>query len=202
MADTPPDPGTRTHEPVLAMYNLTVPLPTMGAARRALEALDWAGVPTSDVSLNGSLARTAIAEDTADADGQFGATAIRSTLGGAAVGSMLGGAVGLVVGGVTFGLTGADPALAAGTWATTLGGTAAGGGIGFTAGAMTTMKQSQAWALALQDVGEGDVLVEVHTDDARQLSKASKALQRHGFGELHAFDGQGNDTSLPAGHPR
>lgn len=181
------------------MYNLTVSLPTMGAARRALEVLDWAGVPTTDISLNGSLADTALAEDTADADGQFGATAMRSTLGGAAVGSVLGGAAGLLVGGVTFGLTATDPLLAAGVWATTIGGTAAGGGVGFTTGAMTTMKQSQAWALALQDVGEGDVLVEVHTDDARQLGKASKALQRHGFGELHAFDGQGNDAGVPLG---
>lgn len=196
MAETAPNPSTTTHDHALALYNLTVPLPTMGAARRALEVLDWAGVPTSDVSLNGSLPDTALAEDTADADGKFGVTAMRSTLGGAAVGSVVGGAAGLLVGGVTFGLTGSDPSLAAGVWATTLGGTAAGGGVGFTTGAMTTMKQSQAWALALQDVGEGDVFVEVHTQDPRQLGKASKALRRHGFGALHAFDEEGNSLSL------
>lgn len=196
MAETPPNPSTTTHDHALPTYNLTVSLPTMGAARRALEVLDWAGVPTSDVSLNGSLAEAAVAKDTADADGQFGVTALRSTLGGAAVGSVLGGAAGLLVGGATFGLTGTDPSLAAGVWATTLGGTAAGGGVGFTGGAMTTMKQSQAWALALQDVGEGDVLVEVHTEDARQLGKANKALRRHGFGALHTFDEEGNYLSL------
>lgn len=199
MADLTTDtPGAAPRDSGLATYNLTVSLPSMQAARQAVEALDWAGVANSDITLGGSLAAQAVtATDTAAADGRLGASAARATLGGAAIGSALGAAVGLLAGGATFGLTSMDPALGAGLWATTLGGTAAGGGVGFTTGAMATMKQSQAWELTLHDVGEGHVSVEVHTEDPRELDKATKALHRRGFGSLHVFDRDGNDTAVP-----
>lgn len=184
-----------TDEAALADYNATACFPDMEGARQAIEALERAGVPSSHISLLGPQAEEAAdVTDTSQVDERIGEKAVRATLGGAAAGAGVGGAVGFIAGAVAFGIPGVGPAVGAGIWASTLGGAAAGGGVGFTAGAMAKMKQSQAWELTLQEVGEGYVVVGAHTDDADEFDGAVEALRRSDPRKLHRFDAEGNEV--------
>lgn len=186
-----------TDEAALATYNVTACFPDMDAARRAVEALEHAGVPGSDISLLGPQAEQATeATDTKEADQRIVDEAMRATIGGAAAGTGIGGAVGFLAGAAAFGIPGVGPAVGTGIWAATLGGAAAGGGVGFTAGAMAKMKQSEAWELTLQEVGEGYVVVGAHTDDTSEFNDAVDALRRSDPRKLHRFDAEGNEVAL------
>lgn len=183
-------------EAVLATYNVTACFSGMGQARAGVEALERAGVPGSHISLLGPQAEEASATaDTSQRDEHLMEKAMRATLGGAATGTGVGGAVGFLAGAAAFGIPGVGPGVGAGIWAATLGGAAAGGGVGFTAGAMAKMKQSQAWALTLQEVSEGYVVVGAHTDDPDELQDAVQALATRDPGKMHRFDADGNEVA-------
>lgn len=181
----------------LAADNVTACFPDMDAARRAVEALEHAGVAASAISLLGPQAeRAAQVTDTAGADERIMDESLRATVGGAAAGTGVGGAVGFLAGAAAFGIPGVGPAVGAGIWASTLAGAAAGGGVGFTAGAMAKLKQSRAWELTLQQVGDGHVVVGVHTDDPQEFADAVDALRGRAPRSLHRFDADGNEVAI------
>lgn len=185
-----------TDEAALAAHNATACFPDMEDARKAVEALERAGVPASHISLLGPRAEEAsTTADTSQRDEQVVEKAMQATLGGAAAGTGVGGAVGFLAGAAAFGIPGVGPGVGAGIWAATLGGAAAGGGVGFTAGAMAKMKQSQAWELTLEEVSKGYVVVGVHSDDPEELEDAVGALAARRPGKMHRFDADGNEVA-------
>lgn len=187
---------TYTEDTPLSERNVTACFPDMEGARRAIEALEHAGVPGSQISLLGPRAEEAAdVADTKQVDERIIDEALRATVGGAAGGAGIGGAVGFLAGAAVFGIPGVGPAVGAGIWAATLGGAAAGGGVGFTAGAMARMKQSQAWELTLQEVSEGFVVVGAHTDDRKTFSDAVAALRASDPHTLHRFDAEGHEIT-------
>lgn len=166
-----------TQEITFAPHNITACFPSMERARTAVEALEEGGIGGSSISLLGRAAEAAADRtDTAAVDEKIIQEGMKSTLGGAVVGTGIGAVAGFVAGAVVFGVPGIGPTVAAGLWALTIGGGVAGGGVGFVAGAMVRMKQSQAWALTLSDVGEGYVVVGVHTDDRQEYDHAAEIL--------------------------
>lgn len=182
-----------------AAYNVTALFPGTDAARQAIESLEHAGVHSSRFSLLGPGGEQAAdVRDTSEVDESVITKGLKSTLGGAAAGSGIGGAAGLIAGLVAFGVPGVGPVLASGIWATTLGGVAAGGGVGFVAGAMTKMQQSQAWELTLQDVNDGHFVVGVHTDDEKEFRVACDTLARREPSHMREFDQEGNEVGHPA----
>lgn len=185
------------YEAAFATYNVTASFPDHETAREAIEALELTGVSPSDISLLGPSGEAAAdVRDTSSVDEAVISEGLRSTIGGAAAGSGTGGVLGFVVGAAVFGVPGFGPVVAAGIWATTLGGVAAGGGIGFTVGALAEMKQSQAWELTLQDVGEGNFVVGAHTDDWREFGRARRALESCDAARTRDFDREGNEATL------
>jgi hypothetical protein len=184
-----------TEETAFAEHNVTACYPDMEAAREGVEALERSGVTGSRISLLGPQAEEAAeVRDTRQRDEATLQEGMKSTLGGAAVGTGTGAALGFLAGAVAFGIPGVGPAAGAGIWATTIGGAAAGGGVGFTAGAMARMKQSQAWELTLQDVSAGRVVVGAHTDDPEELDRAVEALEGTNPSHIRRFDAEGNEV--------
>lgn len=184
-------------ESVFARHNATACFPDMVAAREAIGSLEQAGVAGSAISLLGPSAEAAAnADDTTRQDEAMLQEGMKATLGGAVAGTGLGAAAGFMAGLVAFGIPGVGPAIGAGVWALTIGGAVAGGGVGFTAGAMAKMKQSQAWELTLGDVGEGWVVVGLHTDAQQEFDRGVAVLQEHAPARLRRFDADGHE--LPA----
>lgn len=185
-----------TEEAPLKAHNITACFPDLLNARRAMDSLERAGINGSRISLLGPAAEAAAGKaDTKQADEELGEEALWATVGGAATGAGVGGAVGLLAGAASFAIPGVGPAVGAGIWAATLGGAAAGTGVGFTAGAMANLQQSEAWELTLQEVGEGHVVVGVHTDDPGEYERAVRALQRANPRTVHRFDEQGDEVA-------
>ncbi|HWB70791.1 MAG TPA: hypothetical protein VG452_01110, partial [Egibacteraceae bacterium] len=118
--------------------------------------------------------------------------ASKTAAGGAAAGSAVGGTVGFLAGLAAFGVPGIGPALGAGIWATTLGGAAAGGGVGLAAAGYARIKESEAWALTHDQVSNGHVVVGVHSDDEDEVVRAAQVLSDHGPQDLNYFDAHGN----------
>lgn len=168
----------------------------MDSARDAIESLERAGVAGSRISLLGKqAAEAAEVRDTAQRDEATIEHGMRATIGGAAAGTGIGAAAGFLAGAAVFGIPGIGPAVGAGIWALTLGGAAAGGGVGFTAGAMANMKQSQAWELTFQEVGDGLVVVGTHSHDRGEYESAVHTLQDAGPEKMHLFDNAGNELN-------
>lgn len=187
------------YQAAFATYNVTGSFGDNDKARKAIESLELAGVSPSDLSLLGPSGEAAAdVRDTSSVDEAVISQGMKSTLGGAAAGSGIGAVAGFIAGAAVFGIPGFGPAVAAGLWATTLGGVAAGGGVGFTAGAIAEMKESQAWELTLQDVGEGHFVVGAHTDDWEEFERARRALASCDASRMREFDREGNEVALSA----
>lgn len=143
-------------------------------ARRAIAALERAGVPGSDIELEGSLAeKAARQQDTSASDEAFMQVAEKTVFGGAAIGTGVGALLGLLAGLVFLGTSGLAIAVAVAA------GGAAGGGLGFVVNAMLSMQQTDAAELTYHDVenGDGDVYVAVRTRSADDAETATGQLQ-------------------------
>lgn len=154
-------------------------------ARRAIAALERAGVPGSDIDLEGPLAEKAAGQqDTSVSDEAFMQVAAKTVFGGAAIGAGIGALLGLLAGLAFLDTTGLAIAIAVAS------GGAAGGGLGFVVNAMLSMQQADAAELTYHDVenGDGDVYVAVHTPNADDAERATgklrntEALQAQQFG--------------------
>lgn len=168
-------------------YNVRARFPDMESARRGIAAVERAGVPASDISLEGRSAEQATRqEDTSNSDETFIREAEKAVFGGAAVGTGSGAAVGLLAGLILLDAT--WPAVAVAVAA----GAAGGGGLGFLANALARLQQSDAVELTYHDVDSSDVYVAVRTNDRNDVGKATDRLRSAGPAFVEALDSSGN----------
>ncbi len=159
----------------------------MEAARRAIQALQMAGIDASQITLFGPAADEAAAGlDVREADERFTAVMWRRMwvggVVGASLGALLGGAVAAVV------LTGAGPGAVEVFWAAVVGTAVLGLGTGMATGATSSAQMSRAWELTFHTVLPGAVGVSVHTDVAAEARRAELILNRHHPTQLEHLD--------------
>lgn len=126
-------------------------------ARAAVDAIEKAGIPPSDVSL--------IANTHVSAEYENGAT-VSDTAAGAGMGGIVGGSVGLLAGLGLLAIPGLGPVIAAGWLAATAAGAAAGATAGGLVGALIDAGVDETEAAALSEsVRQGSTLVTVRVPD-------------------------------------
>jgi hypothetical protein len=156
------------------------------AARRALDALQEAGIYPPAVSLlcrDRQEVRDAMAlesEEVPSIMDEVAGGAAEGALAGAAVGGILG----ALAGAVSFAIPGIGPVIGTGIWAAVAAGLAGGATVGMMVGGMRKM-----WEQAYRDaVAEGRALVGVHSEDADMVERAETVLRRMGPLRLDPFD--------------
>jgi hypothetical protein len=173
-------------------YNVIAAFPDMDAARHAIGALEEQGVDAGAISLLGQAAEQAQHQaEEPYRDEEFSGKAMRVGVGGALAGTAIGGVLGFALGMLGFGVPGLDPVNAGGLWAATLGGAAAGGGVGVIATANAKIKQSEAWELAHQPVEAGQVIVGVHSEAENEVHTAAAILRQQNPLSVNEFDAKG-----------
>jgi hypothetical protein len=63
--------------------------------------------------------------------------------------------------------------------------------VGFTAGGIASVRQSEAWTLTFEAVGDHKAVVGVHADDPEVVERAAEVLQGHNPERLERFDVEG-----------
>src|ERR1700730_7004991 len=162
-------------------------------AREAIEALKEDGFTGDSISILSpdKQATQEIATDTGTHAGTGAAT-------GALTGGVLGGLGGWLVGIGALAIPGVGPFIAAGAFATALGGAAIGAGIGAIAGALTGMGVPEEHAKYYEgEAKAGKTLVTVRADT--QYDDAQRILREHGAYDVESRTGAAVD---PRGQPR
>lgn len=149
-------------------------------AEEAVEALFQAGFERDEISV---LAQRETVEDLVDDEREE--SALESAGAGALGGTALGGLIGLIAGASTLVVPGIGPALAAGTWATILGTTAAGAGVGAAYGGLVGSLigfgvAEEETHVYVEGVEKGGILTVVQPDDAEMLVTAENIMIDHG----------------------
>ena len=170
-----------------AAHDVIATFGSMTSARRAIQALQIAGLDAGVITLFGPGADEAAADlEVAAADAGFAADMWRRSWVGALVGGAIGALFGVVVAGLAlWGVL--DRAI--GVYLAAVGGaTFLGIGTGAAAGAVSAAQMSSAWELTFHAVREGALCVGVHTDDAREAARAAAILDRQSPTLLERFD--------------
>jgi hypothetical protein len=172
----------------LSPVNVVATCPDMETARKAITALERAGVDGDNVSLLGRQADVvAREEDTRDRDAHLTGDVAKKVGEGGALGTV----AGAIAGTVAFVIPGVGPGIGAGIWAATLGGAIAGGAVGGVAGGVSAIPQTEDWELTYDDVRDGKVLVVTHAEDAAEADKQAEVLSAHNPLKLERFDEHG-----------
>jgi len=153
-------------------------------ARDAIEALKDAGFNANEISILSpdKEQSRAMAEETGTQAGSGAAT-------GAVAGGILGGIGGWLVGIGALAIPGVGPFIAAGAFATALGGAAIGAGVGAIAGALAGMGVPEDEARYYEgEVKSGRTLVTVRTTD--RYDEAQQLLRRYGAYDIETGDGR------------
>jgi hypothetical protein len=180
-------------------YNVIAAFADLDGARHAIGALEENGVDAGNISLLGRAAEEAQDQaETHERDEEILEQGTKTFLGGAATGTAAGGVIGFLAGLAAFGVPGLGPVIAGGLWATTIGGAAAGGGVGSALAGYAKIKQSEAWELASRSVEAGQAIVGVHSPDEEDVTGAAKVLEAEQPESLTYFDAEGNQTNLVA----
>src|SRR5918912_831650 len=153
---------------------------SLDEARRAIEALKEAGFPGDKISIlspdRGE--GRALAEET-------GTHAAEGATTGAVAGGILGGLGGWLVGIGALAIPGIGPFIAAGAFATALGGAAIGAGVGAIAGALVGMGVPREEAEYYEgEVKSGRTLVTVRADG--RYDEAQRLLRQHGAYDIES----------------
>jgi hypothetical protein len=173
--------------PQFAPHDVLAILPSMEDARRAVQALQSAGIEATRISLFGPAADEAAASvDVREADGRFAGVMWRRTWVGALIGAGVGALFGAVGAGIV--LRGAGPDAIGVFWAAVVGAAVLGLGTGAATGATSSAQMSRAWELTFHTVLPGEVGVAVHSDDPREALRAEEVLRRLGPTQLERFD--------------
>jgi hypothetical protein len=177
---------------LLAPHNVMAVLPGMPEARKAIDALERAGIEAAEISLLGRAADEAAEQvDTRERDaGVADRVGARATM-GAAAGGAAGGIVGFLAGVAAFAIPGVGPVLGAGVWAATIGGAVAGGSVGGVIGGYSAVDMTQAYELTYESVKAGNVVLGVHSEDPKHVQKGEQVLRRFGTLSLDRFDSTG-----------
>jgi Heat induced stress protein YflT len=159
-------------------------------ARTAIEALKEDGFTADSISILSpdKQATAAIAEDTGTHAGSGAAT-------GAVAGGILGGLGGWLVGIGALAIPGVGPFIAAGAFATAIGGAAIGAGVGAIAGALMGMGVPEEHAKYYEaEAKAGKTLVTVRAE--RRYDDAQRILR-----ECGAYDVESRDRPVATGNP-
>src|SRR5919204_2840532 len=151
-------------------------------ARQAIEALKDAGFAPDTISILSpdKQATRSMAEETGTHAGSGAAT-------GAVAGGLLGGLGGWLVGIGALAIPGVGPFIAAGAFATALGGAAIGAGVGAIAGALVGMGVPKEEAEYYEgEVKSGRTLVTVRADG--RYDEAQRILREHGAYDIESRD--------------
>jgi outer membrane lipoprotein SlyB len=182
------------HAQGLAPHNVIASYPDMKHARRAIEALQFAGVDANQISLLGQTAEQAASwaeKDTTQADTplvmQILLRAVPWALVGAITGVALGGILAAI--GFEYGPVGASATVQIASWG--LFGTI----VGALVGAYSAITVSEAWELTFEPVDDGRVLVGVHSDDEKDVESAARILREKEALSVARFDEHGNPTA-------
>lgn len=159
-------------------HDVIATFPDMERARRAVQALQLAGVEAASIELFGAPAEEAAADrGTREADERFARTMWRRTW----IGGLLGTIAGAVLGGAAAAWAlrdvGGGEAVAL-VWAGVAGTAVLGMGAGAATGATSSAQMSRAWELTFHTVGPGQVGVSVHTDRDSEARRALAVLAR------------------------
>lgn len=192
---TPVTDPERSELPPLRHYNAFAAFSDHGAARDALLALERQGIDGHDISAlaltrgtpagdDQDAARRAANEEDAAMVKEVGAEGLKGGTIGAALGA-LGGAA------VTVAIPGVGVAIGAGILAAAAGGAVAGAGVGGFAGALSQTPASRSWERALVEVGDGEIVVGVHTDDRETYDLGLGVLRDAGARNVRSVDEDG-----------
>jgi outer membrane lipoprotein SlyB len=172
----------------LSPINVAATYEDMVSARRAITALERAGVDGDDISLLGRRADVVAHEqDTRERDAHLTGDVAKKVGEGGALGTV----AGALAGTVAFAIPGIGPGIGAGIWAATLGGAIAGGAVGGVAGGVSAIPQTEDWELTYDDVRDGKILVVTHAGNEAHADKQAKVLQAHDPVKLERFDERG-----------
>jgi uncharacterized protein (TIGR02271 family) len=166
-------------------------------ARQAIEALKDAGFAPDSISILSpdKQATQSMAEETGTHAGSGAAT-------GAVAGGILGGLGGWLVGIGALAIPGIGPFIAAGAFATALGGAAIGAGVGAIAGALVGMGVPKEEAEYYEgEVKSGRTLVTVRADG--RYDEAQRILRQHGAYDIESRDASARPavSGVVAGQP-
>jgi len=176
----------------LSQFNVVATYPDMGAARKAFDALEKAGIDGDDMSLLGrSDDEAAVQTETKDRDAHLVGDVSEHVVKGGAIGSV----AGAIAGTVAFAIPGVGPGIGVGIWAATLGGAVAGGAVGGVAGGVSALDQNEDWELTYDDVAEGKVLVATHAENEADAEKHEKVLREVSPLKVQRFDERGKRIS-------
>lgn len=162
---------------------------TRAEAERLVGQLQSAGFAAADVSVlfpdKGATRDFAHAEGTKAPEG--------AVVGGG-VGGIAGGVLGVLAGIGMIALPGLGMLIAAGPVMAALGGAAVGAAAGGAVGALVGLGIPEIQAKIYEGkLRDGNILVAVHTDDAKQVDAAKKVFEANGAKDVHST----NETSLP-----
>ncbi len=180
----------------LNRYNIVASYPDMAGARKAIDALQFGGVDANNISLLGERAQQASDK----AAGETNTTAreqpivmrvLRRAIFWGIAAAIVGGVLGLILAsiGLAFPAVGDSVAVQAGSWALfgLVGGTLV--------GAYSALTVSEALELTFEPVDDGNVLVGVHSEDAKGIDKATEILRSKEALSVSRFDGDGHPLS-------
>jgi outer membrane lipoprotein SlyB len=160
----------RTDHQMEPVEEVHAAFPDLERARKAIDALERAGVDGGHISLGGRPARVAARQrDIRKPDARVTRLVSKRTLMGATAGGLVGALAGFLLG---LALPG-DAALVA----TTIGGVIAGGAVGGVIGGVSSVDMSEAWELTQHRAGDGPVTVAVQSSDSDELARAREALE-------------------------
>lgn len=183
----------------LAPYNVVGAYADMGHARKAIDALEFAGLETGKISLLGEGAdlaerATSKRKNTTRSDAPMVQRIILRAVGFGLVGAAVGAVLGLILAaaGVSFGTAINSAGPLAATWALF------GAIFGTLWGAYSGISQGEAWEATFAADGtsaDGNILVAVHSTDQHDIERAEKILREKNAITVGQFDREGHPTT-------
>ena len=149
-------------------------------AERIANGLRAAGFPESDISV--------LFPDktgTRDFAHEHHTKAPEAAAAGAGTGGLFGGGLGWLVGAGTLAIPGVGPFIAAGPILAALGGAALGAAVGGLGGALVGLGVPEYEAKQYEGkISEGNILISVHAEDSREVSRAKEVFTREGAHDI------------------
>jgi hypothetical protein len=176
----------RAYGGTFAEYNVVAAYRDMPGAKKALDAIEWAGIDGVNASLLGRRATEAAIdtmEETEEADERLSRDIIRRVIVGGVIGAIIGLPIGLIADAIYGEL---------GLWVSVLGGMIMFGIIGALLGGMWSLDANQQAELTYHTARPGHILVGVTSDEKHLVDRAEIILQKKDALMVHRYDARGH----------